>query len=99
MHAVLTHRQTFHSGQPKKKVMCASRSGVGGRFMWREGSCVNSQDFRNFLSGSIGGEGGVRGWACFSVVVVCLLTRTFCRRIISYTSYLRTNDCINNGYG
>ena len=32
MHAVLTHRQTFHSGQPKKKVMCASRSGVGGRF-------------------------------------------------------------------
>ena len=22
----------------------------------------------------------------------------FCRRIISYTSYSRTNDCINNGY-
>ena len=28
----------FNSGQPKKKVMCASRSGMGGRFMRREGS-------------------------------------------------------------
>ena len=34
-----------------------------------------------------------------SDILVGAQPRIRCRRIISYTSYLRTNDCINNGYG
>ena len=30
--------------------------------------------------------------------VVQFFPQQKCRRIISYTSYLRTNDCTNNGY-
>ena len=41
-------RQTFHSGQHKKKVICVSHLRVGGWLMMRVGSCGNSQNLRNF---------------------------------------------------
>ena len=42
MYAVLTHRQTFHSGQLKKKITCVSRS-EGGRAAHEEGRVVSKK--------------------------------------------------------
>ena len=44
--------------------------GWAGGFMRREGSCVNSQDLRNFLSGSTGGRVGLL------LCCVCLSSHT-----------------------
>ena len=72
--AVLTHRQMFNSGQLKKESHVCISSGVGGRLLRREGSCVNSQDLRNFPSGSIGGEVGLLlCCVCLSSYTDCLL--------------------------
>ena len=49
MYAVLTHRQTFHSGQLRKKVTCVSRS-EGGRAAHEEGRVVANQLLISFLS-------------------------------------------------
>ena len=47
---------------------------VGGRLMRREGSCVNSQNLRNFPSGSLGGRVGLLlCCVCLSSYTDCLL--------------------------